>query len=781
MKIKIKGSVVYKDRDPIVGAKIKIWETDSLQKNNPDDLIVNDTTDSSGRFSGSGRWKDSGFVDVATYRYEVSYNGKVKKGGNITNPHNFFEELNTKWLSPAQTRITVAGKVTYKDGSPIKGARVQIWESDKWQSKNADDVIVDDISDSKGAFSGSGPGKDSSGIQTFRWKVSMPGTNMVEESKIKELPKSELNVIKTSWKPTTWSNWIGDHETSIEPAKYHEPRSKSDIEKILNSAVEENLKVKVVGSGHSHSKVAQPETGNILIDLKRFTGEASIYSWLKARSRIKLEKNTHSLIRVKSGTSIRELNVKILAPRKLGLINTGPFDGQTIAGVVNTNTHGTGIGLGGFADMVRSVEMFVIRAVAKGNHKVESWIIEPSNGISDPAKFRQSARGERLVQDDDVFYSVVCGYGLFGVATTYTLEVRDLYWLDENYSHLTWKQVKEKLKGADKGIPQLLKNNRRVKLYVHTAQCHKDGRIHDDTDCRLETWNENEFELKPPKWDNHEEIHKIWPPMRPRTAVKNVGKFVSGLTFDINGIRNDGKPSDITVSTLSNGFFREDNKNHFLRGYEMSAYYRAIRRARDNDIAFDPNKRGVANERHRIDNTKFVAPSEPSDFGPSLEICVPLALTVRGVELMMKWIARQEVNFVIPTGIRFTKRSKHYLSPAYEWDCTFIEIVGWLPDERKKDWDKFKAAYYGAFADLIRELRRELPDVRFHIGKYNTEGVKSLKKNYPRFKTWVEYYHVFNASGLLDCPNARKWKLDEEKPSKSMGELGTILNRLPMR
>lgn len=163
-RIRISGVLVFSDRTPINGARVKIWETDSLQRNNDDDVIVDVTTDSRGRFDGEALWRDSGnLLEIGTYKYEVSFQGKFKTGNNITNPHTFFKTLKTPWMSPRQEReiedaksITITGNLIYTDKSPISGARVKIWETDSLQRNNPDDLIVDDVTDNSGRFSGRG-------------------------------------------------------------------------------------------------------------------------------------------------------------------------------------------------------------------------------------------------------------------------------------------------------------------------------------------------------------------------------------------------------------------------------------------------------------------------------------------------------------------------------------------------------------------------------------------------------------------------------------------------
>ena len=64
------------------------------------------------------------------------------------------------------------------------------------------------------------------------------------------------------------------------------------------------------------------------------------------------------LVRVLGGTRVRELNAA-LDRAGLALPNMGGYDAQTIAGVVSTSTHGSGLRCGPFPDLVRSLDLVV--------------------------------------------------------------------------------------------------------------------------------------------------------------------------------------------------------------------------------------------------------------------------------------------------------------------------------------------------------------------------------------------------------------------------------------
>ena len=799
-KLTIDGKLMFKDGTPMDNARIKIWEMD---KKSADDLIVNVVTGKDGKFIGSGVWQDGGIIDKAMFRYEVTRKGKKISRKNIPNKL-FFKKLKTNWFSP------IEGIVTFKDKAPAQGARIKIWETDKLRPRDGDDLIVDKILDESGTFKGER--LNERGIQTFRWEVTIPGTDFIEKSKHNKVPKFELNKIRLKSEIPGWKNWIDDFKTYIKPDNSFKPKTEDQLRKAIEAAVKKKLKIKVVGSGHSHSSVARPANLNAMIDLKGLSGMVKPYPWMKnsvlAQMKAKkiegdLDDTIQSYVRVKAGTSLRTLYRKVLATRKLGLINMGPFDGQTIAGLVNTNTHGTGIKLPGFSDMVRSVEMFVIVPTSKTKNKVELWVIEPTDGISDPVKFKKKKDGRHLVQNDDVFNSVVCGYGLFGVAYSYTLAVRNFYWMNERNSPNNWKGVKKLLRDVDGNkVPKFLKQNHQVKLYINTAGCVKDRGLHDGIDVRVDKWNVmnrpgvkfplNNYRLMPARYKS---IHPIWPPMQKRKFDFQMKKIIEpGLTkYKLEN--KDKKELSILNFTLKQFFFsksglvkynNKDKEDEYKGKFDSSAYYRVLRRGRDNNITKDKR---LSKAQSDIDNTKPTADPVPQDYGPSIEICVPLNKTIVAIEELMKCISAGNknglspsigLNFVGPVGVRFTKKSDHLLAPAYGRDSAFIELAGLLPSKDFKNkqlahgkdvksdlrhsWPELVELYEAAFKQIFKKLQAKIPGITFHKGKYNDYNLTLLKRHYPKsFRKWQNMYNLFSSSGLLDCPNSEKWGIEKAR------------------
>src|SRR5207247_9282410 len=108
------------------------------------------------------------------------------------------------------------------------------------------------------------------------------------------------------------------------------------------------------------------------------------------------------LVRAEAGIRLRELNAHLDA-HGLALSNMGGYDGQTVAGVISTSTHGSGITFGPLPEQIRSLDL-----VAGGG---AVYRLERGDGPTDPAAFAQGYPARRLVQDDDWFSATVVGMG----------------------------------------------------------------------------------------------------------------------------------------------------------------------------------------------------------------------------------------------------------------------------------------------------------------------------------------------------------------------------------
>lgn len=227
----------------------------------------------------------------------------------------------------------------------------------------------------------------------------------------------------------TWRNHTGNQ--SCDPRSIEQPGSLEQLVELVRRAEELGTTVRAVGAHHSWSDVAL--TDGFLIEPDNLGGALLPLG----DACLKPGADDGSLVWVLAGTHLRQLN-PLLEQAGLALANMGGYDAQTVAGVVSTSTHGSGLEYGPFPDMVRSLDV-----VAAGGEVLR---VEPANGPTDAAAFAQRyGDARRLVQDDKRFEAAVCAMGCMGVIHAFLLEVRTRFWLNEVRTVSTWEDVKDGL------------------------------------------------------------------------------------------------------------------------------------------------------------------------------------------------------------------------------------------------------------------------------------------------------------------------------------------------
>lgn len=242
-----------------------------------------------------------------------------------------------------------------------------------------------------------------------------------------------------------WTNYVNDQ--SAGPLKYFKPESLSDLRSILADARAHNYKVKAIGSGHSSSDVAL--TRDYMVDTHALNKVLDI-------SQLSLNAGAYlpNLIFVEAGMRVRAFN-KYLEANCKALDNMGAYDGQTLAGVISTSTHGSGITLGAFPSAVRA--FFLLAEDGTLYH------IEPENGISAAPARLPNAGPLKFIRDDRTFFSIGVSMGCMGIIYAVVMEVRDAYMLAENRDFLWWKtEVKPMLQKGD-----ILRENRHLEVLVN--------------------------------------------------------------------------------------------------------------------------------------------------------------------------------------------------------------------------------------------------------------------------------------------------------------------------
>jgi L-gulono-1,4-lactone dehydrogenase len=182
--------------------------------------------------------------------------------------------------------------------------------------------------------------------------------------------------MKTVPEHRVWRNWAGT--ATAAPARWCRPRSEAEIAAAVKDAAASGLTVRALGSGHSFTAVAA--TSGVALDLSGWTG-------------ITAADTRTGLVTVRSGTTLRALNAE-LGGLGLAMANLGDIDVQTVAGALNTGTHGTGARLGGLATQIEGLEL----VLADGSVAACSASTRP-----------------------DLFAAARIGLGALGVVTSVTL------------------------------------------------------------------------------------------------------------------------------------------------------------------------------------------------------------------------------------------------------------------------------------------------------------------------------------------------------------------------
>jgi hypothetical protein len=222
-----------------------------------------------------------------------------------------------------------------------------------------------------------------------------------------------------------WKNHTG--EQRCEPVEIVRPRTLGDLIELVQGAERDGRTIHAAGARHAWSDIALTE--GIMVEPDHLGSvERADPATLHPQPEVV------NLVWVGSGTHLHTLNPE-LERMGLALRNMGGYDAQTIAGVISTSTHGSGLGFGPFPDAVRSLEV-----VVSGGRALR---VEPADGPTDRARFAED--GIELVQDDQQFAAAICGLGTLGLLHRVMIDVREKFWLKEVRTLDTWEKVRSKL------------------------------------------------------------------------------------------------------------------------------------------------------------------------------------------------------------------------------------------------------------------------------------------------------------------------------------------------
>ena len=197
-----------------------------------------------------------------------------------------------------------------------------------------------------------------------------------------------------------WHTWADTYRAR--PRRTASPNDTSEVAAQVAAAAEDGLRVRMVGSGHSFTDVAV--TDGVLLSPTSLAGLRSVDH----------ERGTAT---VDAGMALCDFN-EALARQELALANMGDIAVQTVAGAVQTGTHGTGRDAGGLASQVVGMEMVT----------------------ADGSVVRCSA-----TEEPELFHAARVGLGAFGVLTALTFAVRPSFLLHAREEPMPLEEVLERL------------------------------------------------------------------------------------------------------------------------------------------------------------------------------------------------------------------------------------------------------------------------------------------------------------------------------------------------
>ncbi|TDB81081.1 FAD-binding protein [Actinomadura sp. KC216] len=201
-----------------------------------------------------------------------------------------------------------------------------------------------------------------------------------------------------------WQNWAGNQQAT--PQRVVTPRTAGEVAEAVRSAAGDGLTVRMTGTGHSFTGAAVAE--GVLLRPEGLTAVRSVDT-------------ASGLVTVEAGLALHALN-RLLDDHGLALANMGDIQEQTVAGALQTATHGTGRDAAGLASQVAALELVL----------ADGTVLTCS-------------RKER----PDLFDAACAGVGALGVVTAVTWRTVPAFLLRAQEEPMKWDEVLARLDEFD--------------------------------------------------------------------------------------------------------------------------------------------------------------------------------------------------------------------------------------------------------------------------------------------------------------------------------------------
>lgn len=182
---------------------------------------------------------------------------------------------------------------------------------------------------------------------------------------------------------------------------------------LLGDALRDGRRVRAIGGGWSYSKVGTAQ--GWLLNTRPLNYRFS----LAGRTHPDFAGSEQHVAFVQGGNSIADLN-RYFERKRQSLRTSGASNGQTIAGALQTGTHGAAIDVGAVPETVLALHL-----VTSPERSV--WLERRSQPVAQDEV--AAAFGAELIRDDALFDAALVGLGSCGVVHGAVVESTDLFFL----------------------------------------------------------------------------------------------------------------------------------------------------------------------------------------------------------------------------------------------------------------------------------------------------------------------------------------------------------------
>jgi FAD/FMN-containing dehydrogenase len=194
------------------------------------------------------------------------------------------------------------------------------------------------------------------------------------------------------------------------------------LDGLILEAHEAGKRILAIGSGWGLSKINI--TDGWLVNTKLLNGCYDIADKYFDAAYSAMDRP--NVVLAQAGMQIAELNaylelIQQEIPKKRALKAAGIGNGQTVAGAVSGNTHGSQINFGAMPDFVVGLH------IATGSGRT-LWIERASKPVLNQ-EFTTKIEAD-LIRDDDIFNAAVVSFGTFGIIAAMAIETDPIYQLE---------------------------------------------------------------------------------------------------------------------------------------------------------------------------------------------------------------------------------------------------------------------------------------------------------------------------------------------------------------